>query len=169
MKRFIICSLLIIGLLWAGNWSFGRLTEVKEQVLAEIDGISQLVEQGDLQTAWERAAALEQEWEKKEHEHPGLRPPRRSGPGHPVHFQAAGLPALRGGFRLCRRSQHRAPHDDPHLGVGAVCTHQHCITCKKQPPFSAKDGYFFFTNQFSWEFRSFSSSSRNESMSRKRR
>ena len=67
MKRFIICSLLIIGLLWAGNWSFGRLTEVKEQVLAEIDGISQLVEQGDLQTAWERAAALEQEWEKKEH------------------------------------------------------------------------------------------------------
>ena len=58
MKRFIICSLLIIGLLWAGNWSFGRLTEVKEQVLAEIDGIKQLVEQGDLQTAWERAAAL---------------------------------------------------------------------------------------------------------------
>ena len=40
MKRFIICILLVVGLIWAGDWTFDRLTEVKDHVLAEIDGIS---------------------------------------------------------------------------------------------------------------------------------
>ena len=74
MKRFIICILLVVGLIWAGDWTFDRLTEVKDHVLAEIDGISQLVERGEMQAAWEPA------W--------------GSGPGHPVHCQAAGIPAL---------------------------------------------------------------------------
>ena len=39
MKRFIICILLVVGLIWAGDWTFDRLTEVKDHVLAEIDGI----------------------------------------------------------------------------------------------------------------------------------
>lgn len=56
MKRFIICILLVVGLIWAGDWTFDRLTEVKDHVLAEIDGISQLVERGEVQAAWERAA-----------------------------------------------------------------------------------------------------------------
>ena len=63
MKRFIICILLVVGLIWAGDWTFDRLTEVKDHVLAEIDGISQLVERGEMQAAWERASALQQDWE----------------------------------------------------------------------------------------------------------
>ena len=49
MKRFIICILLVVGLIWVGDWTFDRLTEVKDHVLAEIDGISQLVERGEMQ------------------------------------------------------------------------------------------------------------------------
>ena len=67
MKRFIICILLVVGLIWAGDWTFDRLTEVKDHVLAEIDGISQLVERGEMQAAWERASALQQDWEENEH------------------------------------------------------------------------------------------------------
>ena len=67
MKRFVICILLTVGLLWAGNWTFDKLTEVKDYVLGEIDGISQAVERGDLQDAWERASALQEHWEENEH------------------------------------------------------------------------------------------------------
>lgn len=93
MKRFIICILLVVGLIWAGDWTFDRLTEVMDHVLAEIDGISQLVERGEMQAAWERASALQQDWEERT-QHPCLCAAWGSGPGHPVHCQAAGIPAL---------------------------------------------------------------------------
>lgn len=92
MKRFIICILLVVGLIWAGDWTFDRLTEVKDHVLAEIDGISQLVERGEMQAAWERASALQQDWEENEHSILAFVRHGDSGPGHPVHCQAAGIP-----------------------------------------------------------------------------
>ncbi len=67
MKRFVVCGLITAGLLAAGQWSFSHLTNVRDEVLAEVDAITELAQSGEPELALERALALTELWEDREH------------------------------------------------------------------------------------------------------
>ena len=67
MKRFVVCGLITIGLLAAGQWSFSHLTDVRDEILSEVDAISGLALSGQEEAALDRAVALTEIWEDREH------------------------------------------------------------------------------------------------------